>query len=300
MKNRTSKLSLIITLLSTILIITIGYKALAFAGDFFLRNDTEISYLATDNLTTYVFYSQSEDELNLYPWNYYYDAVSFQTYTGKDIPASYFFDTWDLYNSLTYYFYRMIPEETATLLYEEDIPLYERMDYSDLANDLFVKTVNNEPVFYYSKDLNLPDQTYNLRFTFSYSRLLSFEIKSVSDTLLTDDQMNKSKQFLTDYINSDESNSIAIIYSDIFNQRGLYDTYSLINNSYNKDKYDMEISGNEDLTSGNESITKNSSYQLIENDNEFLIILLENNVVIHYDPLTSMITGFNFSESYMH
>ena len=180
MKNRTSKLSLIITLLSTILIITIGYKALAFAGDFFLRNDTEISYLATDNLTTYVFYSQSEDELNLYPWNYYYDAVSFQTYTGKDIPASYFFDTWDLYNSLTYYFYRMIPEETATLLYKEDIPLYERMDYSDLANDLFVKTVNNEPVFYYSKDLNLPDQTYNLRFTFSYSGLLSFEIKSLA------------------------------------------------------------------------------------------------------------------------
>ena len=124
--------------------------------------------------------------------------------------------------------------------------------------------------------------------------------KTVEALTLTDDQMSKSKRVLTDYINSDESNSIAIIYSDIFNQRGLYDTYSLINNSYNKDKYDMEISGNEDLTSGNESITKNSSYQLIENDNEFLIILLENNVVIHYDPLTSMITGFNFSESYMH
>lgn len=291
---------MLITLLSTILIITIGYKALAFAGEFFLRNDTEIRYLATDNLTTYVFYSQSEDELKLYPWNYYYDTVSFQDYIGKDIPASYFIDTWELYNSITYYFYRMIPEKTASLLYEEDIALYDRINFSDLAKDLFVKIVNNESVFYYSKDLNLPDRTYNLRFTFSQSGLLSFEIKPLSDTLLTEEQMDRSKQFLTEYINSDESNSIAIIYSDIFTQRGLYDSYSLINSAYSKDKYDSESNEKENIIDENESITKNSSYQLIENDNEFLIILLENNSVIHYDPVTSMITGFNFPESYMH
>ena len=107
-------------------------------------------------------------------------------------------------------------------------------------------------------------------------------------------------KFLTNYINSDETNSIAIIYSDIFTQRGIYDSYSLINNSYNKDKYDSENSGKENLSADNENITQNSSYQLIENDNELLIIMLENNAVMHYDPVTSMITGFNFSESYMH
>ncbi len=293
MKNRTSKISLLITLLSTILIITIGYKALAFAGDFFLKNDAEISYLTTDNLTTYVFYSQSEDELNLFPWNYYYDVVTFHSYIGKDVPASYFIDTWDLYHSLTYYFYRMVPEETALLLYKEDISLYERMDFSALENDLFVKIVNNEPVFFYSKNLNLPDRTYSLRFTFSQSGLLSFEIKSVSGTLPSDEQMSKAKEFLTDYINSDENNSITTIYSDIFSQKGIYDSYSLNNNNYNKDLFDLEVNKYE-------TITQNSSYQLIENDNEFLIVLLENNAVIHYDPVTSMITGFNFPESYMH
>jgi hypothetical protein len=105
--------------------------------------------------------------------------------------------------------------------------------------------------------------------------------------------MSKAKEFLTDYINSDENNSITTIYSDIFSQKGIYDSYSLNNNNYNKDLFDLEVNKYE-------TITQNSSYQLIENDNEFLIVLLENNAVIHYDPVTSMITGFNFPESYMH
>lgn len=298
MKNRTSKISMVITLLSAVLIITIGYKALAFAGDFILKNDTEISYLPTDNITTYVFYSQSEDEINLYPWNYYHDAISFQNYMEDDLHTLESFDIWSLYNSLIFYFYRMVPDETASYLYKEDIKLYDRIDFFNIEKDLFVKIVNNEPIFYYSKDMKIYDKTYNLRFAFSQSYLLSFEIKLVSNTVLSSEQMDSSKQFLTDYINSTENNSIAMIYYDILSQRGFYDSYSLLTNNFNNDK--LHDSEKQYFIDESEDIAKNSSYQLIDNDNEFLIVLLENNVVIHFDPVTSMITGFNLSETYIH
>ncbi len=321
MKIKSLKLSICITLLSTILIITIGYQVLAYAGASFLKNDNEITRLSTENATTYVFYSQSEDEITLYPWTYNYDTTPFFQYFGSKIYASDVFDIWKLYDSLTFYFYRMVPEDILIYLYEEDITLSQRMNYVDVEYDLTVKSVNNELIFFYSKDLIINDQTLNLSFAFNQDcQLLSFQIKPSSSAALSDEDVNSGKQFLTDYINSAKSDSISYIYYDIINQAGLCDSYSLKNtdsdlNSYIiKEVFDTGTSEkNEELklsllekeehgdayTSIDDALTKNSSYQLVDTDNEFLIILLENNIVLHYDPTNSMISGFNLSESYM-
>lgn len=324
MKIKSLKLSICITLLSTILIITIGYQVLAYAGASFLKNDNEITRLSTENSTTYVFYSQSEDEITLYPWTYDYDTTPFFQYFGQDVYASDIFDIWKLYNSLTFYFYRMVPEDILIYLYKEDITLSQRMNYVDVEYDLTVKSVNNELIFFYSKDLIINEQTLNLSFAFNQDcQILSFQIKPSSSAALSDEDVNSGKQFLTDYINSAKSGSISFIYYDIINQTGLCDSYSLKNTNDDFNSYIMEeelesnsseknqelklsLQENEQYTeytdaytSIDDALIKNSSYQLVDTDNEFLIILLENNIVLHYDPTNSIISGFNLSESYL-
>lgn len=301
----------------------------------FLENDNKIDRLPTGNSASYVFYSESEDYVTLYPWTYCYDTTSFREIFGPEALASDIFNTDNtdyLYDNLTYYFYRMVPGDVRDFLYNKDnknIRLSDRINYEDIESDLKVKQVDDDLIFYYSKDFPISNQTYNLSFSFMNDfQILSFQIKPVSNPTLSKDDINSAKEFLSGYINSSDNFSIFDIYYDILYKTYSYELYLLKDDNTGDNEispYDENDSASETsrsivisedaktelierikstINSDNDylldrSSLENTSYQLVYTNNEFLIIFLENNIVLHYDPITSMITGFNLSESYL-
>ncbi len=335
MKNKSSKLSIVITLFLTVLIIGIGYKALAYAGASFLDNENGIERLPTGNSASYVFYSQSEDDITLFPWTYYNDAVSSQAYDINNYVIDIVSD--NLYGNFIYYFYRMISKDLYYFLHNDKdnmyISLAERIKYEEITKDLKIVTLpNNDLVYYYSKDFLITDQTYNLNISFKinfdyseqefYVQVLSFQTKHITNTTPSKEYINASKEYLSNYINSN-SDSIDNMCYDFINKRNAYDFYSLLDNeSYGSTEDTLNIKESTDITDaernalnekyknstnyddynyGSEEkiLQGNTSYQLVYTNNEFLIICLENNIVLHYDPTIYTITGFNLLETYL-
>lgn len=333
MKFKSAKFSIVITLFMTVLIISIGYKVLAFAGASFLDKENGIEHLPTGNSTSYVFYSQSEDNITLYPWTYYNDAVPIQNYFGHD---SYIIDTINqkLYGTLTYYFYRMISKDLWDFLYNDVDNMYirlaERIKFDNVEDDLKIIILpNNEFIYCYSKDFPIDDETYNLSVSFKlmfdyekqedYIHVISFQTKQITDETPSKEYINNSKEYLSNYINTNPY-SIDEMCVDIINRGAVYAFYSLTDNNESTES-SLNITESESITITEAEINalnekfKNStdssnydyeekilhgktSYQLVYTNNEFLIICLENNLVLHYDPDIYAITGFNLLETY--
>lgn len=296
MKIKKTILPLLITLSSTVLIISLGYNILAYAGASFLDANTEITPLSTDNSTTYVFYSQAEENVTLFPWGYYNEATPFKEYYRENTMISDILTINSIeliMDQLSYYFYRMTPIQTTKIDYEE-FSLYHLLISELIEDNLKVQIVNYNTVFFYSKEISIGEQKYNLSFTFTDKcRILSFQIKTIYSTVVKDEDMNTSKKLLSEQLNSSQNNPIPFIYYDILLQNGYY-SYSMDQDDYNMSERESLIGEEYYHTYGNKY--EFNSYQLVDTDDEILIILTDNNVVLHFDPISNLITGFNLPE----
>lgn len=69
--NRKNVISLGITLLCTVLILGIGYAGIVKGGKLLLSNEEAPKKAEFENTGSNIFYGKIEDDIQLYPWNYY-------------------------------------------------------------------------------------------------------------------------------------------------------------------------------------------------------------------------------------
>lgn len=311
MKNFKNILLFIITLMLTCIIIYVGYRSLAIAGNYFIMSDNDIKTYPMENNDSYVFYSQSDSDIMLFPWNYYADSVSFiELYPEADSKQTNILpDTDYLYSQLRYYFYKTIPGHVKESILAADGSLYEIMDFSELAGKLKVKTVSNITYYYYNEIIVISGVNYRLSFSFNDSLLLfSFQCRQIVDTdTYSADNMRLGNECLSNFINYNEQSSLYLLLLDIFRNIDYLDNYVIKYTDSNNISLNFSEEEHNPMLSDSKTVTEeysdyeaknasNSSYQIVETNDELLLILIDKHIVLHFDPISRMFNGFNFME----
>lgn len=314
MKKYKSFFLFIITLMVTCTIIYVGYRALDVAGNYFIISDNKIKTYPIENGDFYVFYSQSDSELTLFPWNYYDSAISLKdsgSTTGDmstrlTTPLKYI-DYDIMYSTLIFYFYKTIPDYVRTEILAADSSLAEIMGFPNgFISKLKAKTVANINYYFYDEILTINGVNYKLSFSFNdYFSLCSFQCRQIVDEgMYSRDNMRLGNEYLSNFIHYREQQYLNLLLLDIF----MYDSYlenyainyvdanniSLNFHGEHEKLYLFSVNSDySELFSDETKQITNSSYQIVETKDELLLILADNNIVLHFDPISRIFTGFN-------
>lgn len=306
-------LPLISTVIIAFLIIYTGYRVLAKAGTYLTADNNNIISVSPDNGDSYVFYSQTDNDIVLFPWNYSNNAVSFINYYDSSLIASDIIDTLNLYEYMRYYFYRIIPEKQKNYIFSNDLSLAEIMDYDNLETYLTF----NQGYYFYSHIIDINDSSYYLSVSFnSKGYIYSFQCREIrQQTEYSTDIMDKANSDLTEFLNDDSMNYSGYLLKDIYELYGILDNYMLntLKNSYSRLNFKEDIyydkslgkveiyissqlNGNDSSENSNYSdisYSTNNSYQLVKTQYEYLVIMTDLDIILHYDPVSHIFNGFN-------
>lgn len=298
-----------IMLLMTCVIIFAGYRALAVAGNYFIISDNTIKTYPLENVDSYVFYSQTDSELTLYPWNYYDSAEPLSSlellYPDKALTDFMLVNSDYLYNTIRYYFYKTVPLSVKEEILTSGSSLYEIMDFQNIIGKLKAKTLGTTDYYFYDETINILGINYRLSFSFG-NYLYSFQCRQELDAdMYSRDNMQLGNEYLSNFIHYNEQENLNLLLLDIFTSENYLENYALTyidadNISFNLS--DERIEDSELYSKNNSSIPYTddntekisySSYQIVETKDELLLILADNNIVLHFDPINRMFTGFN-------
>lgn len=286
-------------LLMTCIIIFAGYRALAVAGNYFIISDNTIKTYPLENVDSYVFYSQTDSELTLYPWNYYDSAESLSSlelYKDNAYTDFMLVNLDYLYDTIRYYFYKTIPVSVKDEILSSDKSLYEIMDFQNITEKLKAKSIGTMDYYFYDETINIFGVNYRLSFSFG-NYLYSFQCRQELDAdMYSRDNMHLGNQYLSNFIHYNEQENLNLLLLDISMFENYLENYALIyidadNISFNLSEKlikENELYKDEDIKK-----TSYSSYQIVETKDELLLILADINIVLHFDPINRMFTGFN-------
>lgn len=338
MKNNTHNyiklnIQLIITFLMAAAIILIGSQLLAIIGSYLVTSDTTVKTYSIDDNDYYMFYTQSDSDITLFPWNYYNpEGVNFYDYF-EELTADYDFDyniddyvnIDNLYDSIRYYFYQSVPHARQYVL-EEDSSLYVIMDFDNIFKKITMAKDSSGIYYFYNEPVTINNQTYNISFALnSRFELLSFQCYNMLDSnAYTPEIISAGKKSITNFINGNNQVNLNLLITDLQNAAGILTSYELhyisqtdeytvdvADDIYNyfydidiydnyKEYYSNNISEKDymiltDLELYDSAISEpvTYSYQVVETENDIMIIVLDANIVIHFDPVMQVFTGFN-------
>lgn len=326
MKRTKNFFLFLLTLLITGIIILIGYRFLSVAGNYFIMNDNQIKTYPLENNDSYVFYSQSDSDITLFPWNYAKTATpATELYSGTDEDgnvvesemAKEFSSNEYLYERLRYYFYKTIPKSTKEMIVAADTSFYEIVDFSNIINFLSVKSASDTVYFFYDNTISIYGTLYELSFSFNDTLdICSFQCRLAPDEEnLSADNLNFGAECLGNFIKYNNQYDLNYLVQDINSSNNSLLNYALIyidadniyinrNESKNEFYYyeaeDENYEYNYDYDTKadshiNNNVT-NASYQIVKTNDELLLILVDSSIVLHFDPIQRQFTGFNYME----
>lgn len=303
----------IITLMMTCVIIFIGYRSLAVAGNYFIMSDNEIKTYPMESDDSYVFYSQSNSEITLFPWNYYADSVSLdELYPNEDdSKTAYLLTDADefeyLYLQVRYYFYKTIPVSVKEGIISSGSSLYDLINFQDISEKLTARTISNITYYFYNEIIPINGTDYRLSFSFNdLLSIYSFQCRQIVDEdMYSADNMRLGNEYLSNFINSNDQSNLNLILLDIIQDDNYLENYAI--NYLDADNISLNLSeetmSNYKLEHSKDSYEvyfhlpyqeiSNSSYQIVETKDELLLVLADNNIILHFDTISRMFTGFN-------
>lgn len=281
-----------ITLILAFTIILFGYYTLDVAGSHFIISNNDISKYSSHSDDSYVFYSQSDSEIVLFPWNYYKSSTpllsmvlnfSYQADSSGYFYSNYYYSSDDLYQHIEYYFYQMAPNNLISYFSYNNLSLYDEMDFYSIDSNLNATIIDDTIYYFYKKELSFNGDNYLLSFSFdSTSYIYSFQLRPIyPETTITKDVMENGSEFLKDFLNKQISSSESS--DDADNNSKNNSTIDVFDN----DMY-LRVEASEN------SSTFNNSYQIIETDGELLLVSITDSLVYYFDPVQNNFTGFNF------
>ena len=256
-----------ITFLYTYIIIFIGYNILDITGNYFFSDSNRISFSNTSDTNSYIFFAQTDNDIDLFPWNYYKESQPFSKILSSEKNPEQLTLNYNLiltvYDSMEKTFNDIISPELSVYLHNNNETLYSIIEFDYIFNKLLTYTdTDGEQYFFYSENKSIQNETYNISFAFGENlKIYSFKFAKVhSDTTITTDVISNGYTFLNQLITNDNvSQSVPKINGLSFNI----------------------------------TVNPSDSYQIIETNGEFLLISTRDMVAYYYDPVENKFTGFN-------
>lgn len=346
-KKHSNVFYLLHTFFLATIIIVIVYNLIATTGKYIIKMDSKINSYSLDNNNSYVFYTQADADISLFPWNYYNSSndkflVNDNVFSfNDDYMTNEIIDIDSLYELIRYNFYQTVPNIKPKII-EKAGSLYDIMNFDNISNDIEVIFANDNYYYYYTKTLDIVGTKYNMSFSFSIydnvPELLSFNCcKDYSDEIYTETNFDNGKTTLAAFINSDSQGYLNLLIYDIYTKsellsnykinhskgkcvldinppydqiysdlkNGIYEEYYYSSNVDLSEKYEdteseeftVEFSYNDIVDIINSSLKlNNNSYQIVETEKDLLLILIDEQIVLHFDPIEEIFTGFNYIE----
>lgn len=226
MKLKNSIFPFIKTIIFASVIIIAGYTILAKASNFIIRYDNKISPVAVEKNDSYIFYSQTDNDVTLFPWNYANDSVDAMTYSdfylnnvdefNYDITLSSIVDTGNLYDYLRYFFYRTVSPDLRKYMTANDISLSTVMDFTNLGNYVTVYS-GSTTYFFYKGRINIDNYSFDLDFSFDSSGFLySFQCQRINNSYsYTDEVMQNGNKVLSSLVSENNRDTLLLLVNDI-------------------------------------------------------------------------------------
>ncbi len=305
--------SILITLLCAVAILAVGYAGIILCGDKVLESAIEPEQITMDANISNLFYSRLEDDIQLYPWNYYKEDEA-----GAGDGAGFM-----EYSSHVEYevFYNLIA--LAADVETQEVSSWYAGQEKTIMESLIPGVVdgNSIGIYFYDEVIRLSGKDYRVKISCSPYNLISFScIQCREEGIKETVQWNENKE---QFLNWSQRNPIAlwvawermqVLFYDVWDTEGWYEYVSLYQ-SYLKEvgKLTSEermfsISDEEELIitdSEIHEVNEEKGYvygdleefpiQMIELKDSLLLMMEEDITMgVYYDVLEQRVVGFHF------
>lgn len=319
--NRKNVIALGITVLCTALILGIGYAGVVTGGNFLLSNEEAPQKAEFENTSSNIFYGKIEDDIQLYPWNYYgQNEIEESLSEIMDYPE----------NKNIGYLEEMVKwmeaycceVDTGTI---EDI--YEQKQ-SKIADNIKISNTDNGLIFFYQDILEVNRVRYQVKLAFDEWSILSFSCMEYRESDVRETvEWEEGKKLLTEMLDQYQDE----IAGQLYDMRGLYlNAYNMKELEYdiferyvvnmetlraiqeavsNGTTYKSEMLYGDTYDATNEewqaagqkeysviySDTAGASCQVIELNDMILLLIQGNDTIgLFYDPVSQKFCGYNY------
>lgn len=166
--------SILITILCGAAILLAGYTGIIFGGEWVLTNPAEPELVTMRGNASSLFYSRLEDDIQLYPWNYYPQNGEGRTLTEKDMELEGgFFLAYD--PELEWEVFYVLIAVAADVRYEEVSQWYDQQQKTIFGSIVKGKMEDRElPLYFYSDIITLEGMDYEVRISCTEAQITSF------------------------------------------------------------------------------------------------------------------------------
>lgn len=300
--------SILITLLCALAILAVGYAGIIVSGEQVLKSDTEPELVTMDANISNLFYSRLEDDIQLFPWNYYPEDSDA---AAEDVES--FFMEYSPYveNDI---FYTLIAlaagvenQEVSSWYAQQDKTIMTSMKQGVEQDGTTVG------LFFYDDVIRLSGKEYRVKIACSMYNIISFSCipcreEGIKETV----EWNKNKEQFMKWTEENEELLLlawARMCDIYYNVDGtdiwyeyiyLYQDYlTAVYSVRNLDEI-MYTEVDNQMNSSKEGFEADYDYdklpiQIIE-WKDSLFIMLEGDVTVglYYDVLKQQVTGFHF------
>lgn len=317
MKNKKIK-SFFMTLVCTILILSVGYIGIVKSGKMMLRNEEEPQKVTFENTSSNIFYGKIEDDIQLFPWNYYgqneittgLEAIGFDPEGMRGLEDTFF------------------SMEALQCDVEKDTieKAYEKKG-SGIIDNLHVSNTEYGLFFFYQDLLAVSGKTYQVKIAFSEYQVWSFScIEQREEDVRSSERWEAGKKELTKMLDLYQD-ELSMCFYDIDNYyfEEFYDDMYLeaknqVNDVFLEEYYAEEMDKMQELLQvsieNDEKVTLDwveeqqeydeeygeysigegeQSYQIIELNNVILLLMEKDFFYrgVYYDPISQEFCGYH-------
>lgn len=191
---------LLATLACALVILALGYAGIALGSEVLLKTSQEPEKVTMSGEISNLFYSRIEDDVQLYPWNYYTEISE----TGDEDKAS------DILAGTEDTLFTLIAA-TADVEVWEVIQWFQNQDTNilDEMEARFVEASATE-FFYYDDVIRLNGREYHVKFCTNTSRIFSFScIRPKEENIRDSAQWSGNKEQLSELV---KNNNVQLEY----------------------------------------------------------------------------------------
>lgn len=306
-----SRFALALTFVCALMILGAGYLGISQGGKLLLHNESAPELAAYENTSSNVFYGKIEDDIALYPWNYY----------SEEGPIGYpQFGMFYIKNNqeLECIFQDLIAENTGVSLeavseYYQARPIVENLKTGEDDNGL---------QYYFFQDTpELNGKKYQVKIACDNWNIQSVICNEVrSDEVQNTEKWKQGKEILTEVLEKNqeelgEQMELMVEFNNGYLGEGNYSEltriiFGIINSivSGNEEEYKRwvedralycDVYDSENLAAidgAYTTIALGFSYQILERSDVILLLLQSDsvNIALYYDPIAVKFCGYNF------
>lgn len=303
--------SIYITLLCGLAILVLGYGGIVFFGELVLKSATEPEEVTMDADISKLFYSKIEDDIQLYPWNYYpkeqNETVGFMDYSP--------YVENDVFYNLIAMAAEVEPQEVRSWYAGQEKTIMDNMLQGQEADG----SKNN--MFFYDEVIRLSGKDYRVKISCSPEMILSFSCIQCreEDVMETKEWSEQKEQFIGWLESNPEAMTAAweILYMIPYEVSSveqwyayveLYQAYLSVVSDWSKGDIWVEQQGGritvESAENTVEIYPEQKEHEVLYNEmpiqmievKDSMLIMMESDITmgLYYDVLNQRVVGFHY------